>query len=279
MRPEVVQALRCPVCHDPLQLAAGARGPLRCPRGHSFDQSRHGYAQLTAAPLTHEGDTGAMVAARDAFLAGGHYAALTRWIRAAAHGRWRGGIVADIGAGTGHHLAGVLDDLPDAYGLATDVSKAAARVAARAHARADSIVCDAWQPLPIADEAVGVLLNVFAPRPGAEFARVLRPDGVLIVVTPTAAHLAEVMAPLGLLRVDPAKDDRVARALDGGFRLIETAARSHVLTLDRAEMATLVRMGPSAHHIDSGDLTARIAGLREPSDVTMSVTVASYARR
>ena len=87
------------------------------------------------------------------------------------------------------------------------------------------------------------------------------------------------MAPLGLLRVDPTKDDRVARALDGGFRLIATATRSHELTLSHAETATLVQMGPSAHHIDSGELTARIAALSDPVRVTMSVTVATYARR
>ena len=56
-----------------------------------------------------------------------------------------------------------------------------------------------------------VLLNVFAPRNGAEFHRVLRPDGVLLVVTPAADHLAELVDALGLLRVDPDKADRVAR--------------------------------------------------------------------
>ena len=54
MRPEVVRSLRCPVCHDPLSLTGGVRGPLRCPRGHSFDQARQGYVQLTAAPLAVE---------------------------------------------------------------------------------------------------------------------------------------------------------------------------------------------------------------------------------
>ncbi len=57
MRPEVVRCLRCPVCHGPLSLTTGPRGPLCCPLRHSFDQSRQGYAQLTAAPLVHAGDS------------------------------------------------------------------------------------------------------------------------------------------------------------------------------------------------------------------------------
>ncbi len=82
---------------------------------------------------------------------------------------------------------------------------------------ADAIVCDAWQPLPIADGVVGVALDVFAPRPGAEFARVLRPDGVLLVVTPTAEHLTELDRAARPASVDPDKADRVAAQLGAAF--------------------------------------------------------------
>ncbi len=81
MRPEVVRSLRCPVCRDSLSLADGPRGPLRCPRGHSFDQARQGYVQLTVTPLAHAGDGPAMVAARQEFLNAGHYAMITEALR------------------------------------------------------------------------------------------------------------------------------------------------------------------------------------------------------
>ena len=279
MRPEVVRHLTCPVCGLPLHIADGPRGPLRCPRAHSFDQARQGYAQLTAGPLTHTGDTAAMVASRGALLGAGRYAMITSAVAQAAAARWPGGLTVDVGAGTGHHLAGVLDAVPDAYGLATDVSRAAARVAARAHDRADAIICDAWQPLPIADGAAGIVLNVFAPRPGAEFARILRPDGALIVVTPTTEHLAELIEPLGLLGVDPTKGDRVAVALEHGFRLESSTTHARLMTLSRPDVATLVAMGPSPHHIGTDELTARVGRLAEPASVTASVTVGVYRPR
>ena len=56
----------------------------------------------------------------------------------------------DVGAGTGHHLAAVLDALPDARGIAIDASPAALRRAARAHERAAAVGADAWKPLPLA---------------------------------------------------------------------------------------------------------------------------------
>jgi len=256
------------------------RTTLTCPSGHGFDQARQGYVQLTAKPLVHTGDSASMIDARAAFLATGHFDPITEALaRGAEPHRTGDGLVLDVGAGTGHHLAGVLDRLPDAYGLATDVSKPAVRRAARAHPRADAILCDAWQPLPLRDGSVGVALNVFAPRPGAEFARVLRDDGVLLVVTPTAEHLAGLVGPLGLLRVDPDKEERVSARLDRHFRLdrLDTVARPVTFTHD--EVTAVVGMGPSAWHADPRALSERIGTLPPAVDVTISVTLGHYRRR
>ncbi|WP_425413207.1 putative RNA methyltransferase [Micromonospora matsumotoense] len=188
-------------------------------------------------------------------------------------------LVVDAGAGTGWHLAAVLAALPDAVGLALDVAKPALRRAARAHPRAAAALADTWQQLPLADRSVAVLLNVFAPRNGVEFHRVLHPAGALLVVTPTDAHLAELVDVLGLLRVDPAKADRVADSLAGQFTPERTAVHTARLTLDRAEVATLVGMGPSAWHTDPLRLAAAIEALPTPVTVTASVRLTAWRPR
>ena len=43
MTPATAAALRCPVCGGPLLLNART---LRCPKAHSFDLAREGYAYL-----------------------------------------------------------------------------------------------------------------------------------------------------------------------------------------------------------------------------------------
>ncbi len=90
-------------------------------------------------------------------------------------------------------------------------------MAARAHRRIGAVGCDAWRPLPVADAAAGLVLNVFAPRDGAELRRILRPDGALLLVTPAADHLAELIGPLGLLSVDERKPERLADKLGPYF--------------------------------------------------------------
>ncbi|MCZ2804502.1 23S rRNA methyltransferase [Modestobacter sp. VKM Ac-2983] len=273
--PAAVALLACPVCGR--QLTTDPAG-LRCAAGHAFDRARQGHVTLLPpGGSPHEGDSASMVADRADFLAAGHYAGITAALAdAALAGSPR--TLLDLGGGTGAHLAGVLDRAPDAVGVVVDASRYAARRAARAHPRAMAVVADSWACWPVQDAAVDRVLVVFAPRNGAETARVLAPDGRLVVVTPATDHLAELIGPLGLLRVDPAKADRLAAALEPHLHPAGTAGHRSVLELDHAAVRTLVGMGPHARHLTAGELAARVATLPEPVGVTVAVDVGSWTR-
>lgn len=272
MLADVLPYLRCPVCGGDL---SGEERVLRCAAGHAFDIARQGYAGLlTGNAHLGTADTAAMVAARVEFLDGGHFAPLAELIaERAAAGAPDEGCVLDAGAGTGYHLRTVLDRLPGRAGVALDISKHALRRAAKAHPRIGALTWDVWRPLPVRTGTVGVLLDVFAPRNAAEFHRVLRPDGILLVVTPAARHLDELVGPLGLLTVDPRKPERVADAIGERFRPAGTWPLEVPMRLAHGEIAALVAMGPSAWHTDPEDLRKRISGLPEPVPVTAAFEV------
>jgi 23S rRNA (guanine745-N1)-methyltransferase len=124
-----------------------------------------------------------------------------------------------------------------------------------------------------------LILNVFAPRNAAEYRRALRPDGALLVVTPAADHLGELVAALGLLRVDPDKAERVAASLGAAFQPGETVVRRRTLALRHDEARTLVTMGPSAWHTDPDRLAAAVAALPTPTPVTVAVTLTVHRPR
>jgi 23S rRNA (guanine745-N1)-methyltransferase len=275
--PGAVALLACPVCGAGLAADAGS---LRCSSGHVFDRARQGH--VTLLPPGHRppsGDDAAMVADRVAFLGAGHYAGLTRALGDAV---LAGGppptTLLDLGGGTGAHLAGVLDRAPGAVGIVLDASRYAARRAARCHPRAMAVVADSWARWPVRDAVLDRVLIVFAPRNGAETARALRPDGRLVVVTPAADHLAELVAPLGLLTVDPAKADRLAATLGPHLHPVATSAHRRELALDHAAVRTLVGMGPHARHLGEERLAAAVAGLPEPVPVTVAVDVGTWQK-
>ncbi|MEV6489822.1 methyltransferase domain-containing protein [Actinoplanes sp. NPDC051633] len=255
------------MCQD--TLARGGERTLRCPHGHSFDIAKQGYATLVRGRVPHAGDSAEMIEARDDFLRAGHYRFIADAVIADVPPT--SGLIVDAGAGPGWYLGRLLDRRPDALGLAVDVSKPALRRAARAHPRVAAVLADLWQPLPIADGSAEVIVNVFAPRNGAEFHRVLRPGGVLVVVTPAADHLREPITEHGLLTVDADKKERLTRTLGAHFTADHTASHRRRLDLTGDQMRTLIAMTPSARHVRLDELA--------PGAVTAAVDVTAFTRR
>lgn len=267
--------LQCPHCRSGLRAVDAT---VRCENGHAFDVARQGYLSLLTGSAVPTGDSAAMVAARAAFLDAGHYEPITLAVCDAAQSalaRGPDGCVVDLGAGTGHHLAALLDRTQQRAGIALDSSKYAARRAARAHPRLGAVVCDVWRRLPVRDGAAALVLDVFAPRNPVETRRVLRPGGALIVVTPTPRHLGELVSPLGLLSVDERKQQRLDDQLSTPARAVGCEYR---MALPHDDVAALAAMGPAAWHTAPETLRQRICALPDPVAVTASVTVSTYPR-
>jgi 23S rRNA (guanine745-N1)-methyltransferase len=285
---DVIPVLRCPHCGESFVLDDRV---VRCVSGHAFDIARQGYVNLIpGGGGVHHGDSGEMVSARDAFLSAGHLAGLRQAIAATAaevvSPTAQPAAIIDAGAGTGYYLAGVLDRLPKHVGVALDASTFALRRAARAHVRAGAIGCDVWGRLPLGDGLAGLVLDVFAPRNGPEFARILHAEGRLIVVTPTPDHLRELVVPLGLISVDTRKRERLESELSPGFALNGSTPYEQTLSLDQVELTALVSMGPNARHVEGAELRGRFGRLLEGSPtqppaglpVTVSVVISIYRR-
>ncbi|PWH07249.1 methyltransferase type 11 [Brachybacterium endophyticum] len=278
----VLELLRCPQCGEELGIVGRA---VRCSQGHTFDIGRQGYVSLLSGSRATSGDDAEMARARAAFLDSGTYAPIAgalaglsaRAIEAAGAEEASRCTVLDVGCGTGYYLARVLEELPHAHGLGVDTSVRALRHAARAHPRAAAASWDVYRPLPLADSSVDVLLSVFAPRSPEEFQRVLRAQGRLLVVRPTAEHLAELREAVpGMIAIEAAKEDRLHAALDPHFELDSTEQLETFVELTPQRAVDLVGMTPSARHVD-------VARLHEnaqlPDHVTLSVLISAYRPR
>jgi 23S rRNA (guanine745-N1)-methyltransferase len=278
--------LLCPVCGDVL---APVPGGLACANGHHHDLAREGYVALLAGPVGQAaGDDGEMIAARVEMEAAGHFAPLSAALVAAAGSGASGerapgdlapsdrSLALDLGAGTGLHLAAVVDGLGRDGGVAIDVSRAACRRVARAHPSLAVVRADIWSQIPVAAGTADLVLDVFAPRNGAELGRVVRPGGTLLVATPAATHLRELRG-LHRLSIQPDKPARLREQLGPWFEEAAAETVEWQLGLTAAEATDVLRMGPSARHLEPGALT-ELAAATEPVTVTAAVEVATFRR-
>lgn len=241
----VVPILRCPHCHASM---ARIGASITCSAGHQFDIARQGYVNfLGQAPPKHA-DTAEMVAARLRFLNAGHYQPIVDEIVGMVGHPTGDAVWLEAGAGPGWYLQQLLNHFENVVALASDISVAAVRRAARTHPRLAAIVSDTWRQWPVRTQGVDLILTVFAPRNIAEFARVLRPGGQLIMVVPQPEHLASLRAHHGLLNIDAAKPDRLAASMGRNFTLDHSSSVHVPLALKTEEVSDVIAMGPNAHH-------------------------------
>ncbi|MBX3056035.1 MAG: methyltransferase domain-containing protein [Anaerolineae bacterium] len=255
MTGEWIRPLICPVCARPL----GDYGQVwRCPAGHSFDVAREGYANLLRRhkklPET-VGDTPEMLRARREFLARGFYEPLSEVINeivVTAVATLPAPVIVDMGCGEGYYLrrlAARLAGQPTAL-FGVDVAKTAVRLAAKGgggHGR--YLVADVNEPLPFADQSVHVLLNLFAPRHPAEFARLLAPGGLLLIVIPAPDHLQSLRDRFVLMGIQPEKGAHITAQFAGLFVAQPAQTVSFPLQLDAFSLSWLIQMMPGARHL------------------------------
>ncbi len=183
----------CPVC------GAGMRHLAQsyvCEKGHVFDTARSGYVNLLPSNrkrTRNPGDNAVMIRARRAFLDAGHYHVLHEALNQAAvrYGR-AGGVLMDVGCGEGYYTDGMVQALTQSkksmrvYGV--DIAKCAVDAAAKRCPTGQFAVGSVYH-LPVSDHCCDILSVVFAPYCGKECHRVLKKNGVLLMVIPGQQHL------------------------------------------------------------------------------------------
>jgi 23S rRNA (guanine745-N1)-methyltransferase len=231
--------LVCPVRHCRLALVReetreGKR--LVCPKGHSFDVARSGYINLLQPQERRSkqpGDTPAAVEARQRLHDRGVTAPLLEAI-AEAVAPAPEDVVLDAGCGDGFYLGTIANRAGfDAHGV--DISVPAIRAAARRFppqkGHFEWIVANADRLLPYSDASFSLVLSITGRMNAAEFRRVLRKDGRLLVAVASPLDLMELRGHgLGMeaLRMEALHDDEVSQRGEAERRGPENLGRDRV---------------------------------------------------
>lgn len=285
------QALACPLDGDPLTQAEGV---WCCAAGHSFDIAKQGYVNLLPVQKKRSNDPGdskAMVAARQRFLNAGYYQPIAE---ATSHAALSGApenmplSCLDAGCGEGYYLRQLAQAASDTALLelvGLDISKWAVMAAAKqSRQKEQSRQQDRDQPttwvvgsnanLPVQSATLDRLLCMFGFPVMSEFARVLKPGGVLLQVEAGSNHLRELREII-YPTLKPERNGELT--VPEGFTSQAAESVSYSLTLNGKEaIADLLAMTPHLYRA-SAEGRARAAAL-ETLAVSVDVRVIKWIK-
>lgn len=188
---KIFKYLVCPHCGEKMKCSDDEKH-LLCDgeRTHCFDFSSKGYVNLTNGK-SNTGDSKEAVRSRTDFLNCGYYAPIADRLVELMEKYKSCGFVIDAGCGEGYYTQRIASAGYLTAGV--DLSKfAVASTASRMRCKVseDTFACVASIfDMPFCDSSADAIVNIFAPCAFTEYLRILKDDGLLIIVSAGEDHL------------------------------------------------------------------------------------------
>ena len=228
-----------------------------CKNGHCFDIAKEGYVNLVLPNKKKSkspGDDKEMVVSRANFLNSGFYVKLAKEVNKIVNSCLKSeDIILDAGCGTGYYLEQIDGDY---FKIGIDVSKEAIRYAAKHDKNIFYAVASIFD-LPILNNSIDCILNIFAPKPNDEFLRILKPNGVVVEVIPGKNHLIELKK---VLYQEPHYNKEDVKEYN--LECEETRQLKYKLTLNNEELMELFKMTPYNYKTTAQDVE-KLKGIEE----------------
>ncbi len=235
----------CPKCKKELKIEDKR---CICSDGHSYDRAKEGYYNFLLGGGGTHGDNRDMVTARRAFLSLGYYEPLSKRLsELVLEYTPRGSAVLDAGSGEGYYTDIIERALysrdGESFVSGFDISKEAVRSAAKKNGRISYAVATSYH-MPIPDNSVDTLINVFSPLAISEVSRVMKRGGRFIMAIPDKEHLFDLKA---VVYDTPYKNEVEDTELEG-FSLIKKEELRYNMALSSPEaIEALFTMTPYAY--------------------------------
>jgi len=250
----------CPICQSPLHLHQASKG-YYCHNKHHFDLAKEGYLNLL--PVQHKkskepGDSRAMMRARRNFLEAEFYLPLAKAIANIIDKQRQNESnihILDMGCGEGYYSRQIenhclnSDDI-DLHGI--DIAKNAIFAAAKKQPKAHFIVASN-KSMPYSDAYFDLILRVYAPSNDAETIRLIKPNGLLLLVTPGPRHLWQLKEFI----YKEVKEHTIEVPLPAGFEQIESQSIKYTIQPNQDQRMALLQMTPFAWRA-KGEIQNRI---------------------
>lgn len=254
---EAKNLFQCPKCKKKIRFHAGG---LVCKKEHTFDIASKGYVNLLQQTKVFKGYDALFFKSRRAFFGAGYYNHIVDEVVDTV-GRLFGDVeelvVLDAGCGEGGYSAALETSLAargvNSQVLAFDIAADAIKVAA-GNDNVKWMIADITN-IPVKDDVVDCILDVFTPANYKEFNRVLKDNGYLVKVVPGSDHLKELRAVVSdQLQNKGYSNEEVTDYFEGHYELVSRVKCTKTQELSGENLENLVRMTPLLFDVDKGKL-------------------------
>lgn len=250
--------LICPVCQG---LLTAEEKAMTCCNNHCFDRAKSGYVNLLLSQKTktkQHGDDKLMANARRDFLNKGYYKelsdAICKMVVETVGSADNAVNIVDAGCGECYYTSNMLVALAetgktDINIVGIDISKESLVIGAKRCKELELAVASVFH-MPIQADSTDILISVFAPYCGEEFNRILKPNGVMIMVIPLERHLMH----LKQVVYDKPYENEVDDLQLEGFNLVQTVEiRSKINLSTNKDIQNLFTMTPYFYKTGESD--------------------------
>jgi len=235
---------------------------LKCQNGHSFDVAKDGYINLLLAnqkKKLNPGDNKIMMNAREAFLCSGYYDFLIDFIESsikslhvASDTRTENAYLLDLGCGTGYYTRSLLrNDNINKIGI--DISKSGISRASKNDRNSIYIISSNYD-LPIKDNSVEIVINIFSPISINEVKRVLKPGGYFLKVVPAKDHMKEIASLIYESFIPHQSSIETELSLISDLQIIKVEKLEKEILLSGENLYNLISMTPYLYKFESSEL-------------------------
>ncbi len=242
-------AFACPICQENLTLLESS---LKCNNRHSFDLAKFGYVNLAPQIKQSANYDKENFQNRQQILEAGFYQAILDAVSDLLANSETSTTVLDIGCGEGFYSRKLQESHSEKTFYAFDISKDSVQIAAKSEPNwAINWFVGDLARLPIKNDSMDILLDIFSPANYGEFRRVLSKDGILIKVIPTENHLKEIRQKVQdqLIKKDYSNQD-IKNHFQEHFTILSSQTASLTKTITAEQLQALLSMTPLLFHVD-----------------------------
>jgi len=237
---------KCPICGNKLALDGNS---LMCSENHCFDISKKGFVDFVLNNKQQKNYDLTSFENRHTILERGMYDHIADKLEKLITDLSIQNIL-DVGCGEGYYSK-KLSELGDKNIFAFDISKDSIQLAAKGPNMPIEWFVGDLAHLPIQDQTIDGIIDIFSPANYNEFNRILSKDGYVIKVIPNEYHVQELReVAKDQLQQEKYSNKKVLDYFEEHYQLVQEIDATKTYSVDEEERNAFINMTPLLFNVD-----------------------------